>query len=315
MSAPDTRNVRQRTDESRLPLSLYKEDPSRDPKRIQRMRVLGDTVARLSEPARRAELRELADANAKRAKTKAPKNEAQPLRVILREADTLDMAKSLFEEHGELPVVLNMACATRPGGGYRSGSAAQEENLFRRTDLHFRFKPGQVVKDYSKGKDVYSEDMEDLINGTHGLVYMDTDPCICIRGSENFDSPTLGYFAYEDHEIFSFYELRSAAWVARGSDDERQRPEAARRIRAQFETLVAESKRVLVLSAFGCGAFGNDATVVAEEYAKAILEYKDRFSVIAFAIYYAGWGASNFDVFKAVFLDKLASLQGKLEID
>ena len=38
MSAPDTRNVRQRTDESRLPLSLYKEDPSRDPERIQRMR-------------------------------------------------------------------------------------------------------------------------------------------------------------------------------------------------------------------------------------------------------------------------------------
>ena len=44
-------------------------------------------------------------------------------------------------------------------------------------------------------------------------------------------------------------------------------------------------------------------------------ENKDHFRGIAFAIYYAGRGASNFGVFKAVSQDKLASLQGKLEID
>ncbi|CAF1539704.1 unnamed protein product, partial [Rotaria sordida] len=29
-----------------------------------------------------------------------------------------------------------MASATRPGGGYRKGDGAQEENLFRRSDYY-----------------------------------------------------------------------------------------------------------------------------------------------------------------------------------
>lgn len=33
--------------------------------------------------------------------------------------------------------LLNMASAKRPGGGYKTGSGAQEENLFRRTSLAF----------------------------------------------------------------------------------------------------------------------------------------------------------------------------------
>ena len=33
------------------------------------------------------------------------------------------------------PVVLNLANAFRAGGGFRTGAAAQEENLHRRTDL------------------------------------------------------------------------------------------------------------------------------------------------------------------------------------
>ena len=37
---------------------------------------------------------------------------------------------------GYNPVVLNMASPTNPGGGVMKGSGAQEENLFRRTNLY-----------------------------------------------------------------------------------------------------------------------------------------------------------------------------------
>ena len=39
----------------------------------------------------------------------------------------------LIEVRGRV-VVLNMASATTPGGGYRKGQGAQEENLFRRSN-------------------------------------------------------------------------------------------------------------------------------------------------------------------------------------
>jgi uncharacterized protein (TIGR02452 family) len=56
--------------------------------------------------------------------------------VEVKNADCLDEALRL-KELGLNPVVLNMASAKRPGGGYENGAGAQEENIFRRTNLAF----------------------------------------------------------------------------------------------------------------------------------------------------------------------------------
>ena len=50
-------------------------------------------------------------------------------RVEVREMDILEVAAE-FNENDVRVAVLNMACRGHPGGGVRSGSGAQEENLY-----------------------------------------------------------------------------------------------------------------------------------------------------------------------------------------
>ena len=59
------------------------------------------------------------------------------------EQDTLDAAAALISALGSSDGVLVLAMGNpdSPGGGWRSGSAAQEEELFRRTSLAMALDP------------------------------------------------------------------------------------------------------------------------------------------------------------------------------
>eukprot|EP01043_Picozoa_sp_COSAG02_P072311 COSAG02_NODE_13575_length_1377_cov_1.219875_1_plen_392_part_10 len=58
--------------------------------------------------------------------------------IEVKSTDCLEEARALLTncEPGERVAVLNMANAFTPGGGFRAGCGAQEENLHRRSDLH-----------------------------------------------------------------------------------------------------------------------------------------------------------------------------------
>ena len=71
--------------------------------------------------------------------------------------------------------------------------------------------------------------------------------------------------------------------------------------RARHILHIAAANRVdiLVLGAFGCGAFHNDPEVVAEACKDAILDdqYKDKFDLIEFAIYCKATETRNYEAF------------------
>jgi hypothetical protein len=208
-----------------------------------------------------------------------------------------EVTLGLTKELGQCFAVLNMANAYVPGGAYVEGAPAQEENMFRRTDCHFRV----TGEEYDERRDRYRPEMTRLISAAGGRVYLDSrHPRTCIRGPEDRSRQDLGYDWLPDHEVFPFFELRAAAQDLRdGSEFDRE--EARRRIAAQFDTLSDHGIRHAVLGASGCGAFQNPAREVATIYREEFESRRGAFSLIAFAIFAAGYGPGNYAPFTEVF--------------
>ena len=72
--------------------------------------------------------------------------------------------------------------------------------------------------------------------------------------------------------------------------------------RAKHMLTCAAAKKadILVLGAFGCGAFQNDPEVVARAYRTALQEFPKVFSRIEFAVYCSPMDTTNYDVFSRV---------------
>ena len=63
----------------------------------------------------------------------------------------------------------------------------------------------------------------------------------------------------------------------------------------------AKKADILVLGAFGCGAFQNDPEVVARAFKTALQEFPKVFEQIEFAVYCPPGGSRNYDVFSKTF--------------
>ena len=70
-----------------------------------------------------------------------------------------------------------------------------------------------------------------------------------------------------------------------------------KRARAILNIAVANDVEILVLGAFGCGAFRNNPKIVAKAYKDALKGYWNRFKEIEFAIYCRQFDSQNYDAF------------------
>jgi len=202
--------------------------------------------------------------------------------LSVREGDWGDVTKMCSEETGEIYAVLNLANQSTPGSGVIGGSAAQEENMWRRSTCALSVKD----EDY-KG---YSEDMQQLVGGQQGMVYFDKSPRVCFKTREDYagskeNPPFRGYKMMPDDDIFPFYELRSAAIDASSKARAFDEGNCRKRIQAQLETLMKNGIKHVVLGAFGCGAFRNPEEIVARIYKEELEKRRNVFDHVVFAIY------------------------------
>eukprot|EP01113_Clastostelium_recurvatum_P004839 TRINITY_DN12141_c0_g1_i1.p1 TRINITY_DN12141_c0_g1~~TRINITY_DN12141_c0_g1_i1.p1 ORF type:complete len:293 (-),score=37.95 TRINITY_DN12141_c0_g1_i1:105-953(-) len=163
------------------------------------------------------------------------------------ELDCLEACHHLIEK-GLHPVCLNLASPRRPGGGYRNGAGAQEENLFRRSNYYMSLEdPNNYDKNRRWGYPLPE----------FGGIY---SPDVSVfRGSEDSGYPFLeqgpvpmsfiAVAAYSGPKtVFHRKELRL---------DEKFADKTLRKMRTILSIAVAQGHDAIVLGAFGCGAFGN----------------------------------------------------------
>lgn len=174
------------------------------------------------------------------------------------------------------PVVLNMANARQPGGGYLSGAGAQEENLCRRSAYCLALEAPEPLYELIRQR----RDDHYPLGGEDGIY---TPNVMMLRGSED-----AGYEWLPRPRCLSFVAV--AAIVRRGDRPPRLTPAERTLTAAKIRTILRiahyHGHDALVLSAFGCGAFGNPPADVAAAFREVLgeREFHGAFRKIVFAI-------------------------------
>jgi uncharacterized protein (TIGR02452 family) len=173
--------------------------------------------------------------------------------------DCLEIAYC-FVSYGYNPVVLNMSDISWPGGQINMGGYAQEESLFCRSNYFKTLNLQTGFYPISGPECIYSKDV---------FVFRDTDLTML-------------------HKPFYVSFIACAAVkepvLEKGELTEQDYEMNLKKVKTIFQTAYVKGHDVLVLSAFGCGAYKNPQKQMIEIFNKCIEEYGDLFKFIVFAV-------------------------------
>ena len=211
-------------------------------------------------------------------------------------------AMKLHREYPDARIaVMNFANAFHAGGGVTKGSSAQEECLCRTSTLYpllYR----KTLRDtfYKHHHDLNTPKASDSLVYTEGVIICKTDEDLPkrmpredwvkvdvitiaapdLRDKSNVHAPLVNGGTYmNDAELFGYHVKRAIHMLT---------------------CAASKGADILVLGAFGCGAFQNDPEVVARACRTALQEFPRVFTRIEFAVYCPPGGSLNYEVFNRV---------------
>lgn len=221
---------------------------------------------------------------------------AESAQVIVTKNRSFEAARP-YAEQGLKIAVLNFASSTNPGGGVTSGASAQEECLCRVSTLY------PCLKDESMW-DLFYAPHRKARNPLHNDDIIYTKDVIVFKDDDYQPLP----------QPFTVDVITCAAPTLREQSSNRYNPSDGdkapditpedllalheKRGRQILSAAAANGAQVIILGAFGCGAFRNDPAVVAQAYANILPEYLHYFRTIEFAVYCRPLSPQNFDAFK-----------------
>lgn len=222
-------------------------------------------------------------------------------RVRVETGRTFERVIELHEEFPDKRIaVLNFAASTKPGGGVKSGSYAQEESLCRCSTLY-----PSLLTDYATKRFYYYHIENCDWRASDTCIY--SPDVIIVRDDSDLICPRL-----RPEEFVKVDVVTCAA------------PHVFRNVVVSAEDLysmhVSRAKNILraaahnevdifVSGAFGCGAFHNPPEIVASAWREAMKEYGGKFDLIDFVIYVSDFerirerGENSLRVFKNEFTE------------
>ena len=205
------------------------------------------------------------------------------------------------ENPGKKIAVMNFANAFHAGGGVTRGASAQEECLCRCSTLYPLLYRRSLRDSYYK----HHHDLN-TSKASDSLIYTE-DVVICKTDEEHPKRMVQDDWVKVDVITIAAPDLRTksnmyAAIVGNGSFMNNAELFGYHVKRAIHMLTVAASKGadILVLGAFGCGAFQNDPSVVARAYKVALEEFPKVFDKIEFAVYCSPRDQRNYEEFHKV---------------
>lgn len=209
-------------------------------------------------------------------------------------------AAEFYAKQGKKVCVLNFASATNPGGGVVRGSSAQEECICRCTTLYPCLNNHEMWQQFygphrSAADPLYNND----------CIYT---PQVCV-----FKSDTTFPEMLPKDEWWYTDIITCAAPNLREKPSNAMNPHAGSkaakiteseleilltgRIRRVFQLAAENENEVLILGAFGCGAFKNPPELVARVFRSVMGEYIGYLDTIEYAVYHTEREDANYIAF------------------
>lgn len=202
--------------------------------------------------------------------------------------------------------VLNFASATTPGGGVVKGSNAQEEALCRCSTLYPCINQREIWSGFyfphrSERNPIHNDD---CIYTPDVVVFKsDTEIPSLLRGEEWKTVDVISCAAPNLRPIpENRMNVGDGNVAVKLTDDELQAIHEAK-LRRIFDIVLSKGVDVMILGAYGCGAFQNPPKVVARAMHNVVKEYIKEFKIIEFAIYCSKRETINYDEFVKVMGD------------
>ncbi len=203
-----------------------------------------------------------------------------PTTVCILKTDSISAGKQLLDA-GYRPVVLNFANRHHAGGGALKGSHAQEESLFRQTDLFrslYQFTPVATSYGVEQNRRQYPMDRN------FGGIY--TPFATVFRGRDSEGNPFLSHPFKLSFIAVAALDLRWKADTGKAMLSPQDAAVIKNKMRTILRIGILHGHDSIVLGAFGCGAFKNPPHHIARLFKEVIneSEFKNKYKMIVFPI-------------------------------